>query len=512
MQKNQVFQLVLAIFFVTVLFPVASFAVVPFDLQSQGVFRSARVTINGGDTRTRTRSVVLSFTKGTADVESMRIANSPEIGNVSWQPYSSRKEWFLDFGRGEKVVYVQFRRTNGDISTTFSDAIILDVDPQPFIEMTVNDGDDSTFDRTVTVSSTVSEGVEHMQISNSSDFSDVPWLPVQESLRWSLPTGEGKKTVYVRYRDAQGRTFIKKQSIIVVPFGQLLEAGDIVTSPGDSIYYYGFDGELHDYPSLAVFHTWFDDFDFGDIVYVSNVELSQYPVGESVSPRPGSWLVRFGVDSQEVFAVEPGYVLRPFLSEIEKELLYGLDWKKRVITINQAERVHYTLRSFSEAIASGATDEDGDGLDSDLERRYGSSDTKVDSDGDGLSDLEEIRFLSSDPGVVDSNGNGIADGAMVRSGKLPTGGALTTLPEHTYSYARGTVVSNPDGKGLYFFSSDGKLRAMSSQIYRTDPTVSGFIVYPPYPILIGRTSTMSRDDGYTYAYPTRYRQGKIERL
>jgi hypothetical protein len=57
----------------------------------------------------------------------------------------------------------------------------------------------------------------------------------------------------------------------------------------------------------------------------------------------------------------------------------------------------------------GETDLDLDGLGSESEAVYGTSDTNTDSDGDGLGDYEEVSEHKTDPANADTDGDGFND-------------------------------------------------------------------------------------------------------
>jgi uncharacterized protein YkwD len=52
-------------------------------------------------------------------------------------------------------------------------------------------------------------------LSNSDDFVG-SWQPFATSINWTLAPGSGTKTVYVRYRDAKGRTTTASSSVVLV--------------------------------------------------------------------------------------------------------------------------------------------------------------------------------------------------------------------------------------------------------------------------------------------------------
>ena len=52
-----------------------------------------------------------------------------------------------------------------------------------------------------------------MQISNTADFAGAKWQAYTAHIDWTLPNSAGAKTVYVKYRDAKGRTATANDSI-----------------------------------------------------------------------------------------------------------------------------------------------------------------------------------------------------------------------------------------------------------------------------------------------------------
>jgi len=66
-------------------------------------------------------------------------------------------------------------------------------------------------------------------------------------------------------------------------------------------------------------------------------------------------------------------------------------------------------------------DNDGDGLDSDIESELGLDDNNSDVDGDGLTDGEEVNTYNTDPLNPDSDGDSFPDGTEVENGYNPLG-------------------------------------------------------------------------------------------
>jgi uncharacterized protein YkwD len=58
-----------------------------------------------------------------------------------------------------------------------------------------------------------------IQISNTADFANAKWQPYVPKINWTLTPGAGTKTVYVKYRDAKGRTATAFDSITLIEPG-----------------------------------------------------------------------------------------------------------------------------------------------------------------------------------------------------------------------------------------------------------------------------------------------------
>ena len=120
-----------------------------------------------------------------------------------------------------------------------------------------------------------------------------------------------------------------------------LTAGDLVRSPGSStVYYYGRDGKRHVFPNEKVYFSWYKD--FTGVKTVSDTQLASLPLGGLVRLRPGTKLVKI-VSDPKVYAVEPGGVLRWVPNEEQATLLFGKDWAKRVVDVDVALFVAYSI-------------------------------------------------------------------------------------------------------------------------------------------------------------------------
>ena len=108
-----------------------------------------------------------------------------------------------------------------------------------------------------------------------------------------------------------------------------------------SIYYYGQDGYRHGFTSEAVYRSWFGT-SYANVVTISQSEMNAMPIGENVTMRPGSWLVKF-MGSSTVYAVEKGGVLRPIANEAAAKAIYGSRWNQSIAELSGSVKGDYTI-------------------------------------------------------------------------------------------------------------------------------------------------------------------------
>jgi hypothetical protein len=164
--------------------------------------------IGGGSDYCVVRDVSLAL--DSANAAYMQFSNDGVTYSV-WEPYTASKDWLLTVGEGVKSVYVKLKDEAGNVST-FNDTIVLDA-TAPTGNLTINDGDNyaTTGEVTLTLNT---DNASYMCFSNDGiTYSD--YEPYSESKTWTLSEGEGSKTVYVKYKDEAGNTFVVSHSIIL---------------------------------------------------------------------------------------------------------------------------------------------------------------------------------------------------------------------------------------------------------------------------------------------------------
>jgi len=88
---------------------------------------------------------------------------------------------------------------------------------------------------------------------------------------------------------------------------------------------------------------------------------------------------------------------------------------------NQQQVIFDEPEEPAEPIQPALVDSDGDGLNDDEEKIYGTNISSVDTDADGLTDRDEIEVFSTDPLNPDTDGDGYNDGEEVRAEYDPKG-------------------------------------------------------------------------------------------
>ncbi len=124
------------------------------------------------------------------------------------------------------------------------------------------------------------------------------------------------------------------------------KVGDLLKSPDSStVYFIGRDGQRHTFPNGVTLASWSYSVDqlFGLILNQPTYEeLAQYSIGRNMTVRPGTYMVKVPHDPK-TYAVEPGGVLRWVTSETVATELYGSDWNKQIVDVDEVFWKNYTV-------------------------------------------------------------------------------------------------------------------------------------------------------------------------
>ena len=167
------------------------------------------ISINSGDTITGSTSVVLTLSAvDTNGVTEMQFSDD----NLAWtgiEPYNSLKNYTLNSTDGTKTVYLRLKDAAGNWTTAnITDTIILDT-AGPSGTISINGGSGYTNSTTVTLALSAADTGIGMGAGSQMKFSDdnSTWTAPENYAAgkvYTLPAGEGLKTVYVKYSDALG--------------------------------------------------------------------------------------------------------------------------------------------------------------------------------------------------------------------------------------------------------------------------------------------------------------------
>lgn len=164
------------------------------------------IKINNGASSTNSINVTLNLSaKDTGlGVSQMKFSNN----NRTWttpEPYAATKSWTLSPGSGTKKVYVKYKDNAGNWSGAYSDTIILDTTlPTGSIKINNNAAKTNSTQVALTLSATDTySGVSVMEFSNDNSTWSTPEIYATTKI-WTIPLGDGTKTVYVKFRDRAG--------------------------------------------------------------------------------------------------------------------------------------------------------------------------------------------------------------------------------------------------------------------------------------------------------------------
>lgn len=446
------------------------------------------VNINGGRTSTDIRKVTLRL-YGPFDVKDMKISNDPKLKDARWEPYRKEKTWYLRYNDENELgeehrVYVRFRDDDGNETDIYSDYIRLTPPKAAATLKFVDEDDKNTTDRFVMLDADISDGIDAFRFGYTESLGGIPFVSYSgRAFEAVVSAGEGKKTIYAEFKDASGKVLKRSINVNYNPPDRYIAEGNLIKGQGPAVYYYGFDGYLHPFVDAASYESWYRD--YSGIKVISDVALQQYRFGHPVCLRQGSHLIKFKGLSK-VYAVEPGCQLRPIRSEIEAYILFGQNWASNIRELDPIYRTLYHELSHDITNSKeGIVDEDGDGVDEETEKDYGSSDFSEDTDKDGISDYEEIYYWFSDPNDSDTDNDGIRDGQEIKNGYDPiSNNKRNKIPKNTYTYPVGSLVK--DGNDVYYIESqNSKIRVyggINSRDFKESNFRSRFVVEPPIPL------------------------------
>ncbi len=192
------------------------------------------VRVNGGATYISQRTVTLnlSATDRGSGLDRMSFSTNGTTWTAA-EAYATTKAWTFPSGDGSKRVYAKFRDKVGKWSSIVSVAVTLDT-VKPTGSININSGASYATSQTITLNLSGADsrsGISKMSFSTHGATWSVPTAYVT-SKAYTLPAGDGKKTVYVKYYDRAGNeSAVYSKSIILET---LAPSGSVSVNSGAS--------------------------------------------------------------------------------------------------------------------------------------------------------------------------------------------------------------------------------------------------------------------------------------
>ena len=165
------------------------------------------IRVNSGATYTTSTSASLALTCSDANgCSQMQLSNNPCTTFSAPEAYANTRAWTLTSGDGGKYVCVKFQDAAGNWSVAANSGwIYLDTTP-PNGTLTINSGAAATNSTTVTLSVYCTDATSTCnRVGLSNDNVTFSEYAGNEFPRpWTLPSGDGTKTIYSKFRDSVG--------------------------------------------------------------------------------------------------------------------------------------------------------------------------------------------------------------------------------------------------------------------------------------------------------------------
>ncbi|MEM1137274.1 MAG: hypothetical protein AAGI07_15655, partial [Bacteroidota bacterium] len=157
------------------------------------------VLINSGKDYTNNKSKIVSLEIGAIDAIKMQVSNRTDFLSAPWIPYRPEiKAWKITALEGKKTVFVKFVDKAGNVSETASDDILFDISAPINCKVVIENGEKYTNKKKVKLKLNA-EGASEMILRGGEG-----WMPYQKEVEWEISPGDGKKDIFVKFRDNVG--------------------------------------------------------------------------------------------------------------------------------------------------------------------------------------------------------------------------------------------------------------------------------------------------------------------
>lgn len=189
------------------------------------IARGAEATVDGFTNSSVVNVSLTAPTEPNGGGVTFKMANSNgiELTQAAFQELSPTVSWFLSNGEGLKTVYVVFRDSAGNESAPITGTITYDITAPTPATATITPSTTRVLSATVVVASSAGDlsPTTGLTLSESSSFSGAGTvgpmaMPGGGSVGFTLSnSGDGLRTVYVRFRDRAGNSTIVPATVTV---------------------------------------------------------------------------------------------------------------------------------------------------------------------------------------------------------------------------------------------------------------------------------------------------------
>lgn len=175
------------------------------------------ISVAGGQPATASRSVALTLSATDQfGVTEMRLRNAGQSWE-DWRPFTTSASWTLADADGSRSVEVEYRDKHGNVSTTYSDTIVLDRVAPDGVSVAVNGNAAWSTSTSVSVSIVASDAAPSSGLSlvrfRTGDGAWSAWSAYASSKSWTLPASDGQHTVQMQVQDGAGNVASASDSI-----------------------------------------------------------------------------------------------------------------------------------------------------------------------------------------------------------------------------------------------------------------------------------------------------------
>ena len=179
-----------------------------------------KIVISGGDEFINGKTSSIKVALDAKDAKFYRVSQIFTFPkkDSTWYPMKKSIDWKFTGTDGMKTLYVQFKDAIGNVSRTAYDKVGIDREAPIGGKILINAGAKYTTEINQYVNIKVSvKAADEMMISNDANFKNAIWQKLEYYIsNWQLSDDDGKKTVYIKFRDAAKNETKPAQASIIL--------------------------------------------------------------------------------------------------------------------------------------------------------------------------------------------------------------------------------------------------------------------------------------------------------